>query len=264
MNSATRRKQKNLGFSPWLWEAAPALGVLFLTLFTSVLASGHLAPLPALRTIWRVLFRFLRIAVPLCLPLYVLAPIYTFIAGRVRKKLVLVNQRHFRPIDPLRNWVLRPVQGIGINFLFGTKLVAFLQLLTGSNSTDLLLLPEPHRTFGRLVLITFISVFVSLLLSVLWTLDDMGVRYFNARDQEVKMLGKYVGTLMPLLFGTYGIYSLLIHYPRGEALINLFKIIALLYPPFTIFAVAHARFVTGRLSYFSENTRLRKGNVRIG
>ena len=248
---------------PWVRETAPALCVLSLTLVTSVLASGDPGLLPALKTIWRISFRFLRIALPLCLPLYMLPAIYKFIAGKRRKRLVLVNQRPFRPIDPLRNWVLRPLQGIGINFLFGTKLVAFLQLLTGSDSAGLFL-PQHQHIAARLVILTGISVFVSLLLSALWTLDDMGVRYFNRRDQEVKMLGKYVGTMMPLLFGTYGIYSLLVHYPRGEALINLFKIITLLYPPFAIFAVAHARFVTDRLGYLSGSTRLRKGDIRVG
>ena len=55
-----------------------------------------------------------------------------------------MNQRRFRPIDPLRNWVLRPLQGIGINFLFGTKLVAFLQLLTASASASAALFLPQH------------------------------------------------------------------------------------------------------------------------
>ncbi len=262
MDRLTRTRLRSL--SPWVQQTAPALCVLSLTLFLSVLAAHDLSLFPALKTIWRILFRFIRIALPLCLPLYVLVPIYTFIAGKTRKKLVLVNQRRFQPIDPLKNWVLRPLQGIGINFLFGTKLVAFLQLLTGSDSADLFLPQHHQQQVPRLILITGISVFVSLLLSVLWTLDDMGVRYFNRRDQEVKMLGKYVGTLMPLLFGTYGIYALLVRYPRGEALVNLFKIIALLYPPFAIFVVAHARFVTGRIAYLSGKTHLSKGGIQVG
>ena len=246
-------------------QTAPALCVLSVTVLASVLAARDITLLPALKTIWRIFFRFIRIALPLCVPLYVLAPIYKLVAGKTRKKLVLVNQRRFRPIDPLKNWVLRPLQGIGINFLFGTKLVAFLQLLTGSDSTALLLPHQyHHQQMARLILLTGVSVFVSLLLSVLWTLDDMGVRYFNRRDQEVKMLGKYVGTVMPLLFGTYGIYALLVHYPRGEALMNVFKTITILYPPFTIFVVAHARFVTGRVAYLSGNTRLRRGDIQIG
>jgi hypothetical protein len=262
MDAATRTRWKSI--SPWILEAAPALCVLSLTLLTSVLAARDISLLPALKTIWRIVFRFIRIALPLCLPLYALGPIYKLIAGKARKKLFLVNQRRFRPIDPLRNWVLRPLQGIGINFLFGTKLVAFLQLLTGSDSTALLLPLHHGQQMARLIMLTGVSVFVSLLLSVLWTLDDMGVRYFNRRDQEVKMLGKYVGTVMPLLFGTYGIYALLVHYPRGEALMNVFKTITILYPPFTIFVVAHARFVFGRMAYLSGNTRLRKGGIQAG
>jgi hypothetical protein len=262
MDPATLARWRNL--SPWIQQTAPALCVLSLSLLASVLAAHDLTLVPALKTIWRVFFRFMRIALPLWVPLYVLAPIYKFIAGKTRKKLVLVKQRRFLPIDPLRNWVLRPLQGIGINFLFGTRLVAFLQLLTGSDSAGLLLPQHHHQQVARLILLTGISVLVSLLLSVLWTLDDMGVRYFNRKEQEVKMLGKYVGTLMPLLFGTYGIYALLVHYPREEALMNVFKTITILYPPFTIFVVAHARFVTGRMAYLSENTRLRRGDIRVG
>jgi hypothetical protein len=263
MNWTAHARQKNIEMSRWFREATPALCILILTLLSSVLTSSHSTPYFVIRTIWRVFFRFLRIALPLCLPLYVLIPIYEFIAGKARPRLVLVNQRRFRPVDPLRNWLLRPLQALGINFLFGTKLVAFLELLTGSDSTDLLL-PVHHHFVARLVLLTFICVFVSLLLSVLWTLDDMGVRYYNRRDQEVKMLGKYVGTVMPLIFGTYGIYALLVHYPRGEAVANLFKSITILYPPFAIFVVAHARFVVGRLNHFSNKTRLKKLGIRIG
>ena len=39
-------------------------------------------------------------------------------------------------------------------------------------------------------------------------MDDLGIRYFNRKDYEIKMVGKYVGTLMPIVFGLYGVLSL--------------------------------------------------------
>jgi len=45
----------------------------------------------------------------------------------------------------------------------------------------------------------------------------------NRKDQELKMIGKYVGTLMPILFGLYGIFSLLDDYPARQALSSYFE-----------------------------------------
>ena len=102
-------------------------------------------------------------------------------------------------------------------------------------------------------MITPITIFVSLLLSTLWTLDDLGIRYYNRKDQEVKMLGKYAGTLMPVIFGFYGILNLLANYPTVEGLLFVFKIIVVLYPPLGLFAVLHTYFVRTRRVLFMEN-----------
>jgi hypothetical protein len=104
-------------------------------------------------------------------------------------------------------------------------------------------------------------VVISLLLSTLWTLDDVGIRVVNRKDQELKMIGKYVGTLMPILFGFYGIFSLIADYPDRQAFIFLFRIVMILYPPFTVFAVIHFRFLRNREEHFSERTSLRKGGI---
>ena len=60
----------------------------------------------------------------------------------------------------------------------------------------------------------------------------MGIRYFNERDHELKMIGKYVGTLMPVIFGLYGIFGLMANYPVAEALLNIVRAVIILYPPF--------------------------------
>ena len=99
---------------------------------------------------------------------------------------------------------------------------------------------------GRLLIVSGITIFVSLLLSTLWTLDDMGIRYFNRKNHEIRMIGKYAGTLMPILFGFYGVFSLFSQFQKTEALVYLFQIIVILYPSFTVFSVFHAHFVQKR------------------
>jgi hypothetical protein len=112
-----------------------------------------------------------------------------------------------------------------------------------------------------MLVISGITVVISLLLSTLWTLDDVGIRYVNRKDQEIKMIGKYVGTLMPIIFGFYGIFSLIADYPARQVFIFLFRTVMSLYPPFTVFAVFHFRFLRNREEHFSERTLLKKGGI---
>ena len=130
--------------------------------------------------------------------------------------------------------------------------------MAGPTVGSSLLIPEGHFQIGRLLLITLITVFVSLLLSTIWTLDDMGIRYFNRKDQELKMIGKYVGTVMPVIFGFYGIVNLLANYSTAEAFLFAFKIAVVLYPPLAVFAVLHTYFIRSRDGLFSKSY-LRKG-----
>jgi len=92
----------------------------------------------------------------------------------------------------IKHWLLRPFQGIGIGLLFGTKLLLFLQIVTGEPATASLLIPTGQFQPGRFLIVTGITIVISLLLSTLWTLDDMGIRYFNRKNHEVRMIGKAV------------------------------------------------------------------------
>jgi hypothetical protein len=153
------------------------------------------------------------------------------------------------------------LQGIGIGLLFEAKLLSALQILTGVTAQPVLFSSRGQIQLERWLVITGITMVISLFLSTLWTLDDVGVRYANRKDQELKMIGKYVGTLMPILFGFYGIFSLIADYPDRQAFIFLFRIVMILYPPFTVFAVIHFRFLRNREEHFSERTSLRKGGI---
>jgi hypothetical protein len=243
----------------WSRDMAPALIVLLATIGFSSL-EGDFPGLAGWEAACKAPLRFLRFASLLCIPLYAMPRIYGLVI-RKSTSFLQVERKGSLKITPFKHWVFRPFQGIGIGLLFGTKLLGILQLVAGPAVGSSLLIPEGHFQFGRLILITLITVFVSLLLSALWTLDDMGIRYFNRRDHELKMIGKYVGTVMPVILGFYGIANLLGHYSAAEAFFFVVKIAVVLYPPLAIFTVLHAYFLSRRVGRLSK-THVRKGRIR--
>jgi len=245
----------------WSRDMAPALAVLLATIGFSSFYSDF-PGLPGWQTAFKAPLRFLRFAFLLCLPLYTIPKIYSFITKK-STAFLQVEQKGSLKIEPIKHWVFRPFQGIGIGLLFGTKLLSILQLVAGPTVGPSLLIPEGHFQLARLLLVTLITVFVSLLLSTLWTLDDLGIRYFNQKDQEVKMIGKYVGTVMPVILGFYGIVNLLANYSTGQAFLFAFKIGVVLYPPLAVFTVLHTYFLSSRIGLFSK-THVRRGRIEQG
>lgn len=251
-------------FSPkWvrrIKDITPAL--LFLLVTTIFIAfSGGADSLQNWQLIIRAILRFLRLTISLCLPLYALLPIYSLIVDKKRNVLLRIEQREDLNVHPLKHWVFRPLQGAGIGLLFGTKLLSVLQLIAGATVKSSLLIPEGQFQVDRLIMTTVITILVSLFLSTLWALDDMGIRYFNRRDQEIKMIGKYVGTLMPVIFGLYGVLGLFANFPRVQALVYLFKILVVLYPPLAVFAVVHTYFIKNRGAFLSKSIQIKKGGI---
>ncbi len=108
---------------------------------------------------------------------------------------------------------------------------------------------------------TLITVLASLFLSTVWALDDMGIRYFNRRDQEIKMIGKYAGTIMPFIFGLYGVLGLLASFPTLQAVEYLLKIVVVLYPPLAVFSVVHTHFIKDRGAFFSKSASLKRAGI---
>jgi hypothetical protein len=238
---------------------APALAVLLMTVIFS-LFYGDTATLVGWQALYKAPLRFLRFTSLFSVPLFVLPKLYGFITRKKSAVLLQVEQKGAGKIEPMKHWIFRPFQGIGIGLLFGTKLLSVLQLIAGPSIDSSLLVPEGHFQTGRLLLVTLITVFVSLLLSTIWTLDDMGIRYFNRKDQELKMIGKYAGTVMPVIFGFYGMVNLLATYPGGQAFLFAFKIAFVLYPPLAVFAILHTYFISRRIGLFAKNY-LRKGII---
>jgi hypothetical protein len=251
------------GFCGLSREIFPALAVLSFTIFFSYFLD-NLTTIKGWEVIYRALFRFFRFTLLLCLPLYILPPIYNLVIDKIKGKLLQTEKIQEMHIHPIKHWIFRPFQGIGIGLLFETKLLTALQVITGVTAKPFLLPPRGEFQLGRLLVISGITVAISLFLSTLWTLDDVGIRYVNRKNQEIKMIGRYVGTLMPILFGFYGISSLVADFPIAQVSIYLFKTVIILYPPFTVFTVFHAHFLKSKAEYFSEKASLRKGGIWYG
>jgi len=240
-------------------EISPALAVLFFAIFFSFFLNN--LSVQGWETIYRALFRFLRLTLLLCLPLCALSPIYSFVVEKIRGRLLQTGKIRELQIKPIKHWIFRPFQGIGIELLFETKLLTALQVITGVTTKPFVLFPRSQFQPGWLLVISGITVVISLLLSVLWTLDDVGIRYVNRKDQEIRMIGKYVGTLMPIIFGFYGIFSLSADFPTLQVFVYSFRTVIILYPPFTVFTVFHAWFLKNKADYFFSKALLGKGGV---
>jgi hypothetical protein len=246
----------------WHWskEMIPVFLVFIFSVIFSFYLGDHSAS-GAWKIIYRIVLRFFRYAFFLCLPLYLLRPIYKFILKKGKGTLIQLGHPAAITFHPLKHWLFRPFQGIGIGFLFATKLLALIQVITGPATDSSPPIIPGQFQLGRLLLVTGITMFISLLLSTFWTLDDLGIRYHNRRDQELKMIGKYVGTLMPLIFGLYGLFSLLAHYPKESALVHVFRIILAFYPPLVLFSVVHTHFIIGKTDFHFKKNLLKKGGI---
>ena len=250
-------------FRRWSREIGHAVVILILTISFSILL-GEFTFLKGTEAIYKGLFRFFRLTLLLCLPLYLLSPILGMLGRVVWKKneaFIQIKDRQELGIHPLKHWLLRPFQGIGIGLLFGTKILWVLQIATGSAASPALLIPKGQFDVARFLIVTGITILISLLLSMLWTLDDMGIRYFNRRSHEIKMIGKYVGTLMPILFGFYGALSFLSQFQMAQALLYLIQIAVILYPPFAVFSVFHAHFLRKRAEFLLDRLVIKEKNI---
>jgi len=250
-------------FYRWSKEVGPAFFILLFTITISIFL-GEFTFLKGWESIYRGFLRFFRFTLLFCLPLWLLPSIFTklgFVITKRRGVFIQIAKKQELDIRPFKHWFFRPFQGIGIGLLFATKLLGTLQIVSGSTAKATLFLPSGQFQPGRLLIVTGITVFVSVLLSTLWTLDDMGIRYVNRKDYEIKMVGKYVGTLMTIVFGFYGVLSLFGEFSKIQAFIYLFQIIVMLYPSLTVFSISHARFIQSRAEDLSKRLHVKKGDL---
>ena len=116
----------------------------------------------------------------------------------------------------------------------------------------------------RLSLFVIGGALTSVFLSVIWTLDDLGVRLYNAKTCEVRMAGSSVGTILPLITGAIGVSTLFHTSLPSDAILDLIEIVTILYQPYILFAVFHHEFVkrkklslTGKLAIKRIETKVR-------
>jgi hypothetical protein len=225
--------------------AWPALAVLFLTVVISVFFSGITFTV-GMESIWKILLRFLRFSFFLVIPIPLLPHVCGLMQGLLnRRNLRLIQIREERHPDriPWQIWLIRPFQGIGLAMLIATKLIVLVQISTSSAINSSVVLPPAQFNLGRFLSATAVAVTTSLLLSFLWSLDDLGIRQHNRKTGEIRIIGKYLSALLPILFGFYGMFSIFGSHERLLAVRYIAQMVLALYPPFLVLAVVH-RFYT--------------------
>ena len=247
-------------------EMAPALAILLATLIISTFITEFTFNF-GLTALWKTLLRFLRLSLLLTLPLLLLPSLCTLLEGlfnRGIRHLIQLQEDRDPAIHPLKNWVIRPFQGIGLAMLLATKLLTLLEIYTGSKITMDTILPQGVFNLGRFISSIAIGVVVSLLLSFLWTLDDLGIRYYNKKTKELRMIGKYVGLLLPIFFGFYGIIGLFDNNSQVLVVKYVAQMVVVLYPPFVVFNVLHSRYLKSREEVLLKRLKAVSGSVMMG
>jgi hypothetical protein len=240
-------------------ETWPALIVLSFTFIISVFFT-EFTFVSGAKAAWLIILRFFRLSLILMLPLLFLPWIFTltdYLFHKGSLELIQLEQERNQEISPLKNWILRPLQGIGISMLIATKLIYFLGIYSGKGIEASVIMPPASFSPWRFITTTAMAMMVSLILSFLWALDDLGIRLYNSKTKEIRMIGKYLGLILPVIIGFYGMISLLKDHSMTIAIQYLVQMILILYPPFLVFIVFHAFHINR-----SEDRLLKRLHVR--
>ncbi|MCZ7395857.1 MAG: hypothetical protein ABOK23_00615 [Candidatus Methanoperedens sp.] len=227
-----------------IW-VSPALFILILTVMIS-LVTGHPQGLFLSRSIRGMLVRFVLVTLMFIAPVLILPNLLALVVNRAKNEMpfgqfVRAASDSYRELSKPDAWIIRPLQGIGLSLIFAERLVNLLEFLP-----------------ARLVLFFMGSALVSLFLSVLWALDDSGVRIYNKRAGEVYMAGRSIGTVLPLITGAIGIASLFHLSSPLDALTELLEIVMVLYPSYVFFVIFHHEFIKRRIAPLSERLLLKR------
>ncbi len=224
------------------------LGPVFAVLVLNTLIAALLTEftfLSGMAALWKVPVRYLRLSLYLTLPLFLLPVFCLLVQGLInrREKGLMGTQDRNLEVSQGKTWFLRPFQGIGLSLLLAAKLLEVLQGYSGAPLASSAVLPPGHFLLGRFFAVLGIGILVSLLLSFVWALDDLGVRFRNDRTGEVRMVGKYLGAILPIVFGFYGFIHILKDVPFLQAVYYVFQIAVILYPPFCTLTVCHTVYL---------------------
>jgi hypothetical protein len=149
-------------------------------------------------------------------------------------------------LNRITSWLLRPIQGIGLCLIAGERLIEFLEFGTGLGYS---------LQLARISLFILGSMFVAILLSVVWILDDLGLKIYSQYG-DMNTAGKTVGTILPLLFGAVGIANVFRTNTPIDAIWNLTELVLALYPSYLVFAVIHDEYTRGRLRRLHDSMSL--------
>jgi hypothetical protein len=237
---------------------SPAVLVLALTLVISFV-SGHPAGLFFTNSIRGIPARFVVATLALILPLWIL-PAILGLTGKIVKnnpwlgQFVMTTTSIDQDLGIPNAWILRPVQGMSVSLIFAERFLSFLESSISVSYTALLLL---------LLLFVIGGVLTSLFLSIIWALDDLGVRIYSGKTGEVRMAGTTVGTIFPLIAGAIGVAGLFHASLPSDALIDLLEIVTVLYPPYVVFTVIHHEFVKRRSSILRRKLVSKRIETRV-
>jgi hypothetical protein len=235
----------------WHTQSVRLFWPVFLVLAANLVVStfiGRFTFIGGAEALWKVPFRYFRVSLILIIPLFLL-PILSIFVGRFftfRHRELIAATKRVTGLSPLKTWLIRPFQGIGLSFLLGTKLLGVLQGYAVVAPGSAGVLPPSQFAYGRMVISMIIVAIVALVLSLFWAMEDLGVSQQNAKTGEVRMIGKYLGVILPIVFGFTGYLSLLHDIPAYLAAQYLLQIVVALYPPFATLAVCHFLYVQRR------------------
>ena len=249
-----------------LKEIAPALAILLVTLSISIFITEFTFSF-GIEALWKTLLRFFRLSLLLTLPLLLLPNLCTLLEGffkRGTRLLIQMPEDRDPFIHPLKNWIIRPFQGIGLAMLLATKLLTLLEIYTGNRITVDTILPQGTFNLSHFLSSITIGIIVSSLLSLLWSLDDLGIRYYNKKTKEVRMIGKYVGLLLPIFFGFYGIISLFDNNSQILVIHYIAQMVVVLYPPFVVFNILHSRYLKSHEELLVTRLKAVSGGIMVG
>ncbi len=255
---------KNIALKEKIWELCPALATLLTTLIIAIFVTEFTFTSGG-KALGFILLRFFRLFLNLTLPLLLLPATCALIQQLLNWnpwQIIQVQKEGNTDLHAFQGWVLRPLQGIGLLLLMATHFIGPLRAYLGSSFTVLTIATIPSP--GELTLGRFINVAVtSMLLSFVWTMDDLGIRHYNRRTGEIRMVGKYLGSLLPILTGFYGIYSFFKDQPPLVAVLMIAQRIVIFYPPMVTFNVLHTYYVNKKRAILLRKLKVVSGIIRV-
>ncbi len=229
-----------------------------LTLIISFV-SGHPHGLFLTNSITGIPIRFAIATLVLVLPLWSLSG-FLDLTGKIVRSYSWIGQ-FVKPATTLNRdlsrftaWIARPVQGISLSLIVAERFLSFLEASISGPLAAVLL---------RLSLFVIGGALTSVFLSIIWTLDDLGVRIYNAKTGEVRMAGSSVGTILPLITGAIGVSSLFHTSLTSDAILDLLEIVTVLYPPYILFAFFHHEFVKRKKLPLTRKLAIKRIETRV-